>query len=285
MHQPRLELQLLKVGSCMHLECLAMQGGALRPIVFPALSGLMIHPSVGPILFDTGYSEHFRSATQPFPERLYRWTTPMRLPSNQTLQRQLARFGVGLEDVALCVVSHFHGDHVAGLRDLPNAKILAMQSGYENLKQRGRWRALMSGNLPALLPADLSSRLQFAESTPAVMLPSPWGELGHGFDLLGDQSILGIPLPGHAPGQLGLLIRDAVDRQVLLAADASWSMRAVAALKMPSLLARPVIHNWQVYRSTLGVLHRASVAHPDISILPSHCNVSLAGYQPSWAEQ
>jgi glyoxylase-like metal-dependent hydrolase (beta-lactamase superfamily II) len=285
MAQPRLDLQLLKVGSCMHLECLAMQGGALRPIMFPALSGLMIHPSVGPILFDTGYSSHFHSATQPFPERLYRWATPMRLPSNQTLQRQLARHNLELKDIALCVVSHFHGDHVAGLRDLPNATILAMQSGYEILEHRGRWRALLGGNLPALLPDNLPSRLQFAESKPAVILPSPWSELGRGFDLLGDQSILGVPLPGHAPGQLGLLIRDASDRQVLLAADASWSMRAVTASRMPSVLTRPIIHNWQVYRSTLGVLHRASLSHPEISILPSHCEASLSGYQPSWAEQ
>jgi len=267
------------------MECLAMQGGSLRRVAFPSLSGLMIHPSAGPILFDTGYSEHFRLATEPFPERLYRWATPMRLPAHQKLERQLGRFGLSPGDVALCILSHFHGDHIAGLHDLPNARILAMRAGYESLQGQGRWRALLRGSLPALLPADAGARLGFVESTPRVSLPPPWKALGDGFDLLGDRSIIGVPLPGHAAGQLGLLIRDSKDREVLLAADATWSMRAVRSLRLPSLLARAITHDWHVYRSTFSALHEVSAAHPQVVILPSHCDASLTSYQPDWRAQ
>jgi glyoxylase-like metal-dependent hydrolase (beta-lactamase superfamily II) len=284
-HQPRIELHLLKVGSCRHLEYLATRGGSLLPTVFPALSVLMIHPTIGPILFDTGYAEHFLEATGPFPERLYRWATPMRLPPNQMLEKQLARFAVTLSDVRLCVVSHFHGDHIAGLRDLPYATILAMASGYDELRQRGRWKGLMRGVLPSLLPPDAGRRILFAESKPAVPLPTPWTEFGEGYDLLGDQSVIGVPLPGHASGHMGLLVRDREDRSVLLAADASWSFRALREFKMPSPLVRPVIHDWHRYKSTLSLLHEVSVKHPEITILPSHCDTSLSSYQPSWSRQ
>jgi glyoxylase-like metal-dependent hydrolase (beta-lactamase superfamily II) len=280
-----MELHLLKVGSCHHLECLAMRGGAFLPRVFPALSGLMIHPTIGPILFDTGYAEHFLDATGPFPERLYRWATPMRLPPNQLLERQLARFAVTLSDVRLCVVSHFHGDHIAGLRDLPNATILAMASGYEDLRHLDRWKGVMRGVLPSLLPPDIDRRILFAESKPPVTLPAPWTGLGESYDLLGDQSVIGVPLPGHAPGHMGLLIRDRDDRRVLLAGDASWSVRALREFKMPSPLVRPVIHDWNRYKSTLKLLHDLTTKHPEVTVLPSHCDTSLSSYQPSWNRQ
>ena len=73
-----LEVRLLKVGSCRHLECLAVRGGRVTPIVFPSLAALIMHPDAGPILFDTGYAEHFHEATQTFPggsidgQRLFR---------------------------------------------------------------------------------------------------------------------------------------------------------------------------------------------------------------------
>lgn len=280
-----MELHLLKVGSCRHLEFLATRGGSLLPTEFPALSALIIHSTAGPILFDTGYAEHFLDATETFPERLYRWATPMRLPANQMLEKQLARFAVALSDVRLCVVSHFHADHVAGLRDLPRAAILAMASGFEELRFSGRWKGVMHGGLPSLLPPDACRRIQFIESKPPVPLPAPWTEFGDGYDLLGDQSVIAIPLPGHALGHMGLLVRDFDDRAVLLAADSSWSFRALREFKLPSPLVRPVIHDWRRYKSTLHLLHEVSQKHPEITILPSHCDASLASYQSSWARQ
>jgi glyoxylase-like metal-dependent hydrolase (beta-lactamase superfamily II) len=283
--QSRLELQLLKVGSCRHLECLAMRGGALRPMEFPALSALMIHSTHGPILFDTGYAEHFHTATGPLPERLYRWATRMRLPPHQTLERQLARFGLSLRDVRVCIVSHFHGDHIAGLRDLPESSVLTRKSGYSALRSQGRWRGVLKGGLCSLLPSDVEQRVRFVESNRCVRLPEPWSDMGDGYDLFDDGSVIGIPLPGHAPGHMGLLVRDAQDRQVLLAADACWSRKGLREMRLPSSWVRPVMHDWRCYRSTFESLHKVCLRHPEIVILPSHCEESLSSYQSEWNGQ
>jgi glyoxylase-like metal-dependent hydrolase (beta-lactamase superfamily II) len=285
MQQPRVQLHLLKVGSCRHLERVALRGARLRTIEFPAMAALIIHPLEGPILFDTGYARHFEHATASFPERLYRWMTPVDLPVEQTLERQLARFGIGLRDIRRCIVSHFHGDHIAGLRDLPHARIIAAQAARADLEQRGRWDRLLHGLLPALLPADLPDRFRGAESCASATPEGAWQGLGRAHDLIGDRSILGVALPGHAAGHLGLLVRDMQDRQVLLAADACWSIRSIREGRLPSRLTRLMMHDWGRYAATLAGLSRISSAHPECVILPSHCAASLSAYERSWSAQ
>jgi glyoxylase-like metal-dependent hydrolase (beta-lactamase superfamily II) len=115
----RVRVDLLLVGHCMHCERITRAGGSWRPVAFPALAALIWHPTQGPLLYDTGYADHFNTATAPFPERIYRWVTPPVLPPAQRLEAQLAARGLRLRDIRVALISHFHGDHVAGLRDLP----------------------------------------------------------------------------------------------------------------------------------------------------------------------
>lgn len=285
MHSKAVKIHLLKVGSCRHFECLAIRGGRFAPVSFPALSALIIHPTAGPILFDTGYADHFRDATDRFPERLYRLATPMQLPARQRLEQQLRRHGLELPDIRHCIVSHFHGDHIAGLRDLPCAAIIAMKSGYEVMRRRGRWGGVFQGILPYLLPEDLLQRLIFAETYPEVDLPNPWQLLGRGYDLLGEGSLIGVPLPGHTAGHMGLLVRDEQGRAVLLAADSSWSLNAVRENIPPSRVVRPIIHSWSGYRRTLNSLHTLLARHAELVVLPSHCDEGLTEYDRTWSAQ
>ena len=323
---PRVGLHLLQVGRCFHPERITLRGGKWRIIDFPALVAVILHPTEGPILYDTGYAERFDTATDPFPERLYRWLTPARLPAEERLGTQLGRLGIGLDDVRRVLVSHFHADHVAGLRDLPRAGILALEAdvvaslaapwasltglaaprapagrgrgdaGDERDAARlaeggprgdgvpaGRWarlRLLRRGYLPALLPDDFAARLSLVDERPVVDLGSEWAPFERGFDLLGDRSLIGIPLPGHSPAQLGVLLRTEDDRPVLLAADACWSARAYRELRMPSLLARPLFADWGAYRATLTGLHGLALRQPELEIVPSHCAATLAAFRP-----
>jgi glyoxylase-like metal-dependent hydrolase (beta-lactamase superfamily II) len=281
MQRVPVRLSLLRVGWCRHLECLALRGGRLAPVKFPALAALIHHPIRGPMLFDTGYAEHFHSETEPFPERLYRWVTPPQLPPEQRLASQLARHGYTPGDIRGCIVSHWHGDHIAGLKDLPTARVFALGSGYFDLVSGGRLRQLIHGTLPGLVPADLASRFKAVETCPEVTLPAPWNTLGPGRDLVGDGSLLGIELPGHAAGHLGVLLRDLEGRDVLLAADASWSERAILEDLPPSFWARAITHDWPLYLETLHRLHALATRHQELVLLPSHCGVSLARYEAS----
>ena len=264
----------MRVGRCRHPEWVTIRGGRFRPIDFPALAALILHPTEGPILYDTGYADHFAEATGTFPGKIYRWLTPVHLPDSERLSAQLKSFGVAAGEISRVLISHLHADHVAGLRDLPHARFSALEGDVAAHLGPGALRgfaALRRGVLPALLPDDFESRLDLADSRSLIDLGPSWAPFSRGYDLIGDGSLIGIPLPGHSPAQLGVLLRTPDDAQILLAADSCWSARAWREQRMPSILARPLFASWNDYRNTLAGLKTIATHHPDLILVPSHC--------------
>lgn len=267
-------VEMLQVGFCRHPECVVLRGGSLRPVIFPAMCALIRHPTLGNWMFDTGYGEHFHAATQPFPERLYRWITPIVLPEKQSLVVQLAARGLRTQDIDGALISHFHADHIGALRDLPRAALVASHAGFVHVDGMPRLRALAKGFLPALLPADFKDRVRFIEGMPRVELPPELQPFGHGFDVLGDASLLAIPLHGHAHEQFGLLLRRADGRVMFLSADACWSLKALRESRPPTWLAQRIFANTASYSCTFQKLQALSADHPEILLVPSHCQES-----------
>ena len=275
----RVTLHWLRVGHCRHPEWVTLRGGRWGAIQFPALCALIIHPSLGPVLYDTGYSDHFDDETRSFPNKLYRWLTPVQLPAEERLSVQLARRGVRMDDIERVLISHLHADHVAGLRDLPRARFTALNDDVTTNIGRTGLSAVRRAFLPGLLPTDFLARLDLADECPVVDLGPQWAPFDRGYDLLGDQSVIGIRLPGHSAAQLGLVLWDQTGRPVLLAADACWSTRAWHDNRMPSPVARLMLHDWARYRETLSGLHTLGTRSPDLRILPSHCSAAWTAFQ------
>lgn len=267
-------LNVLRSGWCQHLECMADSGGQWAPTRFPALCGLIRHPDAGWMLYDTGYAEHFFKAPQALPERLYRGAVPVQLPAKEQLLAQLKAFGIGPNDIRTVIISHFHSDHIAGLRDFPEASFIALDADRRHIESlRGhRWRATLGGHLPALLPDDFGARLTLADACKSSALPEWMAPFSLGLDLLGDGSLIGVPLPGHSAGQLGLFIPDAQGRPVFLVADACWSVPACRAERLP---APPALwfsgHDAKQYRQTYSDLGTLIRREPAVAVLPSHC--------------
>lgn len=274
-------LQLLRAGFCRHLECMAARGGRLTPIRFPALCGLIRHPTAGWVLYDTGYADHFFAATERWPERLYRATLPVQLPATDVLSTQLARLGIEPADIGTVVVSHYHGDHIAGLRDFPNARFIALRADSRHIRSLvgTRWRAALSGQLPGLLPVDYFTRLREADAMPSCALPQWLAPFDVGFDLLGDGSLVGIPLPGHSDGQLGLFLPDADGRPAFLVADACWSLPACREGRLPSRLALFINADRRRFARTFFGLQRLALREPAVALLPSHCAAAWEDYR------
>lgn len=271
MNLPALKFRLLKVGHCRHPECVAMRGGSLRSVMFPALCALIEHPTRGFILYDTGYSEHFFNATAPLPERLYRWVTPVSITPGETLPAQLRRLGIAPADIGHVLISHFHGDHVAGIRDYPNARFTSMRADFDAMRNASRLGNLLKGQLPALLPSNFEGRLAFAEDARTVALPVECRPFEHGFDLFGDASLLAVPLPGHTRGQMGLLLRQADGRMLFLVADACWTVGALERNAPPAWIAARIFDSASRYRNTFRML-RTLAQNPDHpTLVPSHC--------------
>jgi glyoxylase-like metal-dependent hydrolase (beta-lactamase superfamily II) len=231
-----------------------------------SIVALFHHPREGWLLWDAGYAPRMFDATRHWPYRLYQWVTPMRLRPELAAAAQLARFGLAPRDVRRVVISHFHADHVAGLRDFPDAQFVAAEAAYADVCGRTGWRALARAFVPALLPDDFERR---AELLPTFTGPA-LGALGPTHDLFGDGSAVMVALPGHARGQVGLLARTA-GGPVLFAADACWLSDSYRRNLPPHYLTRLITDDARAMKRTLTCLHQFSQDQPAVAVVPSHC--------------
>jgi N-acyl homoserine lactone hydrolase len=170
------------------------------------------HPE-GVIIVDTGETAR---ASQPgyFP----RWHPVFRLAVREWIEPeeeigpQLETLGIGRGDIRHVVMTHLHTDHAGGLDHFPDADILvaraeiAYASGF-----LGRLRGYPNGRWPA-----------WFDPMPVDLAPEPLGPFPQSLRLTqaGDVSL--VPLPGHSPGHMGVLI-DEGDHSVLLAGDSSYT--------------------------------------------------------------
>ena len=114
---------------------------------------------------------------------------------------QLEALGIAPADVRHVVVSHFHADHVGGLKDFPNANFHCSRAAFNAVKDLRGFGAVKHAFLPGLLPADFRQRAVFTEDSPVVRLPASHAPFSEARDLLGDGSLLAVDLPGHATGR------------------------------------------------------------------------------------
>lgn len=269
---------ILQAGYCTCPEHIVIQGGRWRNIRFPAMFALIEHPRFGPMLFDTGYSERFFRETERFPNRLYRLATPVTLDESQTAQAQLAERGLRPSDIERVFISHFHADHIAALGDFSQARYVYLPQGYAAVGSLAGWRALVRAYLPGLIPSDFTERAAPVDMAAPRPLPPEYAPFATGFDLLGDESLLAVELPGHCTGQMGLLARTEDGATFFFVADAAWLMRSIASNRLPHALANLIFANPWLYRLTLERLHRFHLQRPEVRIIPSHCAETLAQY-------
>lgn len=271
-----LRLDLIAAGRCTHPAWVVTGRPSLEILRFPSLVGVIRHPDRGLILFDAGYSPRFFDETRRLPGAIYRHLTPVTCGEEDTAAAWLRRADRDPDDVALVILSHFHADHVGGLLDFPRARLLYRRSALEReFRRRSAWRNLAAGVLPGLLPADLEGRSQFVEDRPVVRLPSAYAPFTEGYDLLGDGTLLGVDLAGHARGQMGVLLPRTQGPEVFLIADACWQRRAVSHLEYPHPIVRLITDDTRRYRQRIRDLHQLSIARPDLLLVPSHCAESL----------
>jgi len=275
---PTLICHILDTGYCLAHEHMLIQGGDHKEVACHSIVALIGHPVHGWLLWDAGYAPRMVEATRRFPYWLYRLATPLRLRPELAVAAQLPRLGLQPADIGQVIISHFHADHLAGLRDFPQSNLIALAEGYANVARRSGMAALRRGFIPSLLPADFNRRLAPIARFDGPPLPV----LGPTHDLFGDGSALLVRLPGHARGQLGLLV--ATDRgRIFLVADSCWLARSVRDDRPPSRLAGFIADDTAALRTTISRLHSFAQVWPDVRIVPSHCPETFTEVISTWA--
>lgn len=261
------KIHRFKAGYCTHPACVAVQGEGWKACQFPAQVFLL--ESHGKFwLWDTGYANHFMDATSSGIFKLYRKVTPVYFEPEEAIYQQLKAQGILPKDLAGLIISHFHADHIAGLKDFPNIPMIASSQAWEGVKLQKGLRALMKGFVPDLMPKNFDQRLILIESFTEVALDPNLQPLKYGYELPNSHGeILLVPLPGHAVGHYGALILTENGWQ-LLASDAAWSYKNYRQDKFPMKPAHLIMDNVPEFYQTLEILKVLDAKH--IPILLSH---------------
>jgi glyoxylase-like metal-dependent hydrolase (beta-lactamase superfamily II) len=220
-------------------------------VKLPVRCGLIVHPKLGPVLIDAGYGPRLTSGSgRSAALRVYAALLRPQLNPLESPLGLLADHGFLPEDVRMVIVTHLHADHVAYLRDFPNARFVTDGQVAGSLRH---------GVFNELLPDDFADRQDALRAAPLADLP--FG-LGQGFDVLGDGSVLAVPLPGHAAGHFGLCFPG--DRPLLYAVDAQWILDAILQDCLPGFPLRLIAHDQVALNASVALVRQFAQAGGEV---------------------
>jgi glyoxylase-like metal-dependent hydrolase (beta-lactamase superfamily II) len=185
--------------------------------------GLVLHPVYGPVLIDTGYTNHALSEdNRSRVLRLYCNALRPRLVAEEQPEALLAAYGYAPEDVKFVIVTHFHADHISGLKAFCRAQFIASGLAWQSICSASAFYNLRHGIFTELIPEDFEDRLIPIEKCPKAKLNSGT----QGLDVFGDGLLVACHLPGHAQGHYGVELC-LPSGPVLYAVDSQWHLAAL----------------------------------------------------------
>jgi glyoxylase-like metal-dependent hydrolase (beta-lactamase superfamily II) len=170
------------------------------------------HPE-GVVVVDTG--ESARASQRSYFTRWHPGVRAFRerVEPEQEIGPQLKQLGIGPGDVRWVVMTHLHTDHAGGLDHFPDNEILVTRAELEFASGlRGRMRGYVANkHWPA-----------WFEPTVLELEQEAFGPFPQSLRLTEAGDVMLVPVPGHTPGQIGVLVEGG-DHSVFLAGDSSYT--------------------------------------------------------------
>jgi N-acyl homoserine lactone hydrolase len=216
----------------------------------------------GLVLFDTGQDLASVTDQKYFPSGLL--MTPLYrmarfdMAANQVLSTLLEGLGYRAGDVRTVVLSHLHGDHIGGLREVSHAELLVSRAEWNTLS--GPWPELAGVLREHILLPGL--RWRQVEPVPLHDLALSPFDMGH--DLFGDGSLVLVPTPGHTAGSVSLIVRRPGRPMLALVGDLTYDVHLLERGHVPGVGDRRQL------RQSTALLNQLRANHLGLVVLATH---------------
>jgi len=253
-------------------KSLLLAGAAFEPLDVITLFGVVEHPQQGIILFDTGVHTQFYDATRKFPYRIHSIVTPFGLKKEKNAGNQLLQIGIHPRNVKAIIISHGHADHIPGIIDFPDAKIIINKAELDvmcwdhtrhdsvKLFRNAYLKSLYTHCRNEIIPVDFTLR------------GKKHALFNNAVDLWDDGTMYLVELPGHTKGQMGLFMNHSESRDLFFVGDAAYLQDNIRSNTPTSKLFQMVYASPKNFIKTLNMLHELQKAHPNLLMIPSHCS-------------
>lgn len=219
----------------------------------PIYAFVIEHPE-GLIVVDTG--ETARMAERgyfPWWHPYYRFAVREWVQPQEEIGPQMRALGFDPHDVRWVLLTHLHTDHAGGLAHFPTAEHLLTRREYDNATGA---LGMLRGFLPNRWP-------DWFRPTVVDIQPEPLGPFHSSRRVTQAGDVHLVPTPGHTPGHMSVVVRDA-DVCYVLAGDASYTQDLMLAEQVDG-----VASDRDSARQTLAQIHAFCRATPTV-YLPAH---------------
>lgn len=224
------------------------------PYQCPAIAYIIEHPD-GRILWETGVSANGVA------EWLPAWQELVDLSNcgpEQCLESRLHEFGLGPEDFRYVVMGHLHTDHAGGLRIFADANV-------DIVLHADEYAHVTSMEEES---ANFFAKVDFAclDGMNTVQINDDGTELMSGITLH--------HLPGHTPGQMGMLVQLEHTGPVLLTSDALYLHDSYG----PPAVGSDIVHDADAWAHSVEKLRNVALEQEAL-IFPGHDEVGIKQFK------
>jgi glyoxylase-like metal-dependent hydrolase (beta-lactamase superfamily II) len=225
----------------------------------PVPAFLIHHPSVGPVLVDTGLHPSIASGgSENFGGLANRFGRPS-LEVDEDVPSQLRAKGIEPRQVPVVVMTHLHLDHSSAISEFPDSTFVVSAA---------EWQDAAQGSKPSLngyrrAHFDLAFEYRAVDFDGDAI--GSYATFGRTFDLFGDGSVRLAFTPGHSAGHCSVICRlGATD--FVIGGDAFYMLGQLEGREPPA--PRPFdAHNLRRSAQELRLFH---AQFPDAVITPGH---------------
>lgn len=232
---------------------------AKQALSVPVPAFLIRHPSVGPILVDTGLHPSIASGgSENFGGLANRFGRPS-LEPGEDVPSQLRAKGIEPRQVPVVVMTHLHLDHSSAISEFRDSTFVVSAA---------EWQDAAHGSKPSLngyrrAHFDLAFDYRTVDFDGESI--GSYASFGRTFDLFGDGSVRLAFTPGHSAGHCSVICRLAAD-DFVIGGDATYMAGQLEGTE--PLAPRPFdAHNLRRSVQELRLFH---TQFPDAVITPGH---------------